>query len=88
MKKRYSAKQKFFVLLSSALIGLSAGLFAYVYFASQMTDWQREQSIDFDSQTGATKFRAIINATSAGGIAFGVSAMSIIFAHRLMQRKK
>lgn len=53
-----------------------------------MTAWQKQQQIDFDKQTGATKFKAIIDSTICGALLFAISAISITSAYKFYKTKK
>ncbi len=85
--KKYSKKLKLaLILLSSLVAGLTyAG--AYLYFESQMTPWQRSQKIDFESQSGSTKFKAHVDAASCAGAAFCLTAISGIISYKIIFRK-
>ncbi len=86
MKKR-SRKEKFAIIAVSTIIGLCAGFVAYSHFNSDMTDWQKSQKIDFSANTGATKFKALVDALSVGGAAFCASSIAILLAIKLRKGK-
>ena len=88
MSKNFPAGQKLLLLACCAAIGIAAYLAAFAYFYSGMTPWQREQPIDFDAQTGSTKFKAHIDAAAIGGTAFCIGAVAITTAVRLRRTKK
>lgn len=73
--KRISKLKK--ILLLS--LGLGVGILSYFtslsYFQKDLTPWQLEQKIDFDKQTGSTKFKTHIDALSVGGFAFCISTI-------------
>jgi len=72
-------------------ISAAFGVLAYgaVYCAKEasMTKWQREQPIDIEKKTGSTKFKAHIDAVSAGGIAFGISAIALAWRNKSKREK-
>lgn len=88
MSKNFPTRQKLLLLAACAAAGIAAYLAAFAYFYAGMTPWQREQPIDFDAQTGSTKFKAHIDAAAIGGAAFCVSAVAITTAARLRRLKK
>ena len=53
-----------------------------------MTTWQKQQQIDFDKQTGATKFKAIIDSTICGALLFAISAISTTSVYKYYKTKK
>lgn len=73
--RKTPVKRKLAALCASALFGLACAGGCYAYELGNMTDWQRAREIDFDKQTGSTKFRALVRAANVGGIAFCASAI-------------
>ena len=75
--RKTPVKRKLAVLCASALLGFACAGGYYAYALGNMTDWQRGREIDFDKQTGSTKFLALVRAANVGGIAFCASAILI-----------
>lgn len=76
------------LLVLCASIGLCVGLVTYQHKFAQMTTWQQQQQIDFDKQTGSTKFQAIIDSYINGGLAFCISAIAIIASYKFYKNTK
>lgn len=85
--KKYSKKQKILLMSISLVIAICAYFTAYSAFTADMTDWQKKQKIDFQANTGATKFKARIDSLSIAGIAFCVSAITIIAIKKITEKK-
>ena len=85
--KKYSRKQKFFLFLVSAAIGLGAYFAAYSINEAQMTEWQRKQTVDFTANTGATKFKAQLDAMSVGGLVFCASAIINVVLKKISEKQ-
>jgi len=71
----------------SLVIAICAYFTAYSAFTADMTDWQKKQKIDFQANTGATKFKARIDSLSIAGLAFCVSAITIIAIKKITEKK-
>ena len=84
--KKYSKKQKILLIAISALIAICAYFTAYSVFTADMTDWQKNQKIDFQANTGSTKFKARIDSLSVAGLAFCVSAITIIVFKKIREK--
>ena len=85
--KKYSKKQKILLMSISLVIAICAYFTAYSAFTADMTDWQIKQKIDFQANTGATKFKARIDSLSIAGLAFCVSAITIIAIKKITEKK-
>ncbi|MBE6411011.1 MAG: hypothetical protein E7036_00475 [Opitutales bacterium] len=85
--KKYSKKQKILLMSISLVIAICAYFTAYSAFTADMTDWQKKQKIDFQANTGATKFKARIDSLSIAGLAFCVSAITIIAIKKITEKK-
>ncbi len=71
------------ILIVSLLIGMAAGFSSMLCFESQLTDWQKNQEVSFEKNTGSTKFLAYVNAATVGLGSFGLSACAILATIRL-----
>lgn len=80
--KRHSKAAKLALIAVSALAGVLAYFAAYAHFESKLTEWQKSRDIDFQRDTGSTKFKAHIDALSIGGLVFCATAGTIIIAAR------
>ena len=76
-------KRKLAAFCAGALFGLACAGGYYAFELGNMTEWQRAREIDFDKQTGATKFRALVRAANVGGIAF---CAATILAYKLSKK--
>jgi hypothetical protein len=85
--KKYSKKQKILLMSISLIIAICAYFTAYSAFTADMTDWQKNQKIDFQANTGATKFKARIDSLSVAGLAFCASAITIIAIKKITEKK-
>ena len=85
--KKYSKKKKILLMSISLVIAICAYFTAYSAFTADMTDWQKKQKIDFQANTGATKFKARIDSLSIAGLAFCVSAITIIAIKKITEKK-
>lgn len=85
--KKYSKKQKILLMAISLSVAICTYFVAYSNFSTEMTDWQKNQKIDFKSNTGATKFKARIDSLSMAGLAFGATAILIITIKKITERK-
>ena len=85
--KKYSKKQKILLMSISLVIAICAYFTSYSAFTADMTDWQKKQKIDFQANTGATKFKARIDSLSIAGLAFCVSAITIIAIKKITEKK-
>ena len=86
--KRTSKKSKIFLILFCTLIAVVVGIATYQYKFDKMTPWQQQQEIDFDKQTGSTKFQALIDVHINGGLAFCFSAIAITSIYKFLKNKK
>lgn len=85
--KRVSALKKTAIIAASLVVGIACGMSAYCFFKKDLSDWQKEQRISFEHNTGSTKFNAMVKATSVGMGAFGISACGIIVCLRIKYLK-
>ncbi|MFI3290324.1 MAG: hypothetical protein R3Y46_00440 [Opitutales bacterium] len=72
--------QKFLIILTSFFVALPSYFLAYAHFCSKLTSWQREQSVDFATGAGSTKFQACVNAITVSGICFVLCAAILLLA--------
>ncbi len=79
---------KLLLLFTCALIASICGLVSYSIKYQKLTPWQQEQEIDFQKQTGATKFQAIIDSFTNGGFAFCISAIVIVSGYKIYKSNK
>lgn len=86
-RKKISKKIKLSILLFSILMGVAGYFCAYAHFESKLTDWQKKQKIDFDAQTGSTKFKAHIDAVTVGGLSLCCSALVLLSAVKIFTKK-
>lgn len=85
--KRVSASKKLAIISVSLAMGIAAGILSYCHFQKELTEWQKNQDISFERNTGSTKFNAIVKSVSVGFAGFGVTACGIIFCLRIKTLK-
>jgi|GEM_PF-6370671 len=85
---RTPARFKAALLGACALAAFAAGSAYYACTLERMTPWQREQKIDFDRQTGSTKFKALIDSFTAGSLVFCAAAFAGATAHKIYKHKR
>ncbi len=76
------------LLIICTILGCAGAFSTYSVKKSQMTPWQQAQKIDFDKQTGSTKFQAILDSAILGAMTFAISAITISFVYKLYITKK
>ncbi len=84
--KRYPMRLKILLLCVCAALALAVGFVSYEAKYAKMTQWQQAQSIDFDKETGSTKFQAIIDSSTNALLTFGVSAIAISSIYKFYKR--
>lgn len=87
MSKSFPVRQKLAMLSLCFAAGLAAYFAAYAYISKDLTQWQREQPIDFDAQTGSTRFKAHVDALTVGGFTFCITAAIVAGASKIRRKK-
>lgn len=85
--KKYSKRQKILLIAISLCVAICAYFVAYSTKVDAMTQWQQNQKIDFDANTGSTKFKARIDSLSIAGIAFCATAITIIAIKKITEKQ-
>ncbi len=85
---RTPASLKAALLGVCALAAFAAGSAYYARALEDMTPWQRAQKIDFDRQSGSTKFKALIDASTAGAAVFCSGALAGAAAYKIYKYKR
>ena len=86
--KQYPVRLKIILLCFCTIIACTGAFISYSIKEQHMTTWQKQQQIDFDKQTGATKFKAIIDSTICGALLFTISAISTTSVYKFYKTKK
>ena len=86
--KRVPIRLKLLLFAVGAAVACAVALFYYEGASRNMTPWQREQKIDFQKQTGSTKFEALIESMIAGGLAFCLTAIGATAAYKIYLKGK
>ncbi len=86
--KRYPIRLKIALLSFCAIIGSISSWITYNIKIQELTPWQLAQEIDFDKQTGSTKFQVLIDSFTVGGFTFGISAIVIILLYKFIKANK
>lgn len=79
---------KILLLFICSIIASISGLISYEIKKQKLTPWQQVQEIDFQKQTGSTKFQAIIDSFTNGALAFGISAIVIASGYKFYKSNK
>ncbi len=86
--KKYPKRLKIALMLFCTAIAAIVYTSYYFHAKSKMTAWQQAQTIDFDAQTGSTKFKAHIDSAIFAGLAFSLSAICTIITYKKFSNKK
>lgn len=76
-------KKKFMILLTSLMVASIAWIGSYTIMSRELTEFQRKAEISFESETGSTKFKIYVDATSIAGIGFCLTAIGILVYLRI-----
>ena len=85
--KHISIKYKLALLSACTISGIIAYFTAYNFYLSEMTEWQKDQTISFESNTGSTKFKAHIDSAIIAGLVFCASAITITSLVKFTKKK-
>lgn len=86
--KRNPIRLKLLLLLLCTIVAVVVGATSYAVKWQKLTPWQKEQIINFEKQTGSTKFKAIIDSSINASVAFCITAMALTTSYKFYNRNK